>query len=134
VVLVDTLKMTRVGRLLLLLLAASTLAYGGWLYRVYFKQLNNSIALQRCALELETRREQGSTAPDGVQCRDEWGGLVGFYRHGETYVLVSGGRDREEDIDYDQLAPSTIAPRSTCLDSTRDTVFVGRRAVQHCSK
>lgn len=84
-------------RVLLLALAACVVSYGCWLYSVYHGQLNNTIALQRCALSVEAGRARGGGLPGTVQCLDYWGGSVSYYRHGETYVLVSGGRDQKLD-------------------------------------
>jgi hypothetical protein len=121
-------------RALLLVLVVCAASCGFWLYSVYYGQLNNTIALQRCALSLEANRARGGGLPSKLQCLDYWGRSVSYYRHGETYVLVSGGRDHQEDAQYEQLAPESIVPRSTCFGGDRDTVLIGRKAVQCCLK
>ncbi len=121
-------------RALLLLFAGGFASYGGWLCYVYFGQINNTIALQRCAVSLEARRDRDGGLPVVIECRDYWEGSVRYYRHLQTYVLVSGGRDQQEDVRYDQLIPTSIESRSTCFDSNADTVLVGRKPVQYCLK
>lgn len=42
----------------MLVLVACAVSYGFWLYSVYSGQLNNTSAVQRCALHLEANRAE----------------------------------------------------------------------------
>jgi hypothetical protein len=105
-----------------------------WSYNVYSTQLNNSIAVQRCALEIERARKLRGALPEEQECVDSWGARISYYRRGETYVLVSGGRHHHEELAYNQLTVSSLPERSTCFGRDMDTVFAGRRALQACLK
>src|SRR3954462_1109171 len=98
--------MRRIG--ILLVLPAALIAAGVWTYQLYFGQLNDMIAVQRCALAVEEERRVTLHLPPAVQCRDYWGEPVAYFVRDGTYVLVSAGSDRQMDADYGSLAPSDI--------------------------
>jgi hypothetical protein len=121
-------------RLLLSVMSAAFIAAGIWTYELYFGQLNNTIALQRCVREIEEESRATGNLPPSVHCSDYWGEQVAYFVRDGTYVLVSAGSDRQADANYRGLKPADISSTSTCLTGGGDTVFVGQRPMHYCLK
>jgi hypothetical protein len=121
-------------RLLLSLILAVFIAAGVWSYNLYMAQLNNTIALHRCVLEIEQEKRVTGKLPPSVDCSDYWGEQVAYFVRDGTYVLVSAGSDRQMDANYSALKPADIPKADTCLTNGADTVFVGSSAARRCSK
>jgi hypothetical protein len=121
-------------RLLLSVISVAFIGAGVWTYKLYIGQLNNTIALQRCVLEIEQEKRLTGRLPPSVRCRDYWGEQVAYLVRDGAYVLVGAGSDRQLDADYGALNPADILEADTCLTSGADTVFVGRAPVRCCLK
>jgi hypothetical protein len=114
--------------------AMAVIAAGVWTYKIYMAQLNNVIALQRCALEIEREQRNTGRLPRSVNCIDHYGGPIAYVVRDGTYVLVSAGADGQPDANYSAVDPAHIPSASTCFARGADTVFVGRHPVRCCLK
>ena len=114
--------------------AVALIAAGVWTYKLYMAQLNNAIALQRCALEIEQEQRDTGRLPRSVNCIDHYGAPTAYVVRDGTYVLVSAGADGQPDANYSAVEPADIPSASTCLARGADTVFVGRHPVRYCLK
>ena len=121
-------------RRVLLVTSAAFMVAGVWAYQLIYGQLNNSLALQLCAMQIEAEKRVTGSLPSSVHCFDHWGGPVAYFVRDGTYVLVSAGSDGQAEANYGSFKPSNIAAASTCLSRGADTVFVGRDAVRRCLK
>jgi hypothetical protein len=114
--------------------SVALIAAGFWAYQLYMAQLNNTIALQRCVLEIKQEQRVTGLLPRSVDCIDHWGAPISYVVRDGTYVLVSAGADGQPDANYRTVEPADIPSASTCLARGADTVFVGRHPVRYCLK
>ena len=121
-------------RWVLLVTLAAFVAAGVWVYQLYFRQLNDSLALQRCVLQIEQEKRATGSLPSSMHCSDYWGGPVTYLVRDGTYLLVSAGSDGQVEANYGSVRLSDIAAASTCSSRGADTVFVGERPVRSCFK
>ena len=121
-------------RMFLSVAAVALIAAGVGTYKLYMAQLNNAIALQRCALEIEREQRDTGRLPRSANCVDHYGAPIAYVVRDGTYVLVSAAADGQLDADYSAVDPAGIPSASTCLARGADTIFVGRHPVRSCLK
>jgi hypothetical protein len=126
------------GAILILLLGG--LGFAVWLFRSMFEQLNNSVAVQQCALRIQHDLTRSGVLPANADCSDYWGGKLWYGASGGRFIVVSFGRDGVQDVDPNawerRLADGTIrnAKRRNCFSPNADTVFAGIDPIQFCLK
>jgi len=128
----------RARTLIILLLVG--LGFVGWLAKSMSEQLNNSVAVQRCASRIQRELLRNGVLPANADCSDYWGSKVWYGTSSGRFVVVSFGRDGIQDVDprawSRRLADGTITvvKRRNCFSPNADTVFAGLDPIQFCLK
>jgi hypothetical protein len=124
----------------LVILVLGVLGFAAWLAWSMFEQLNNSVAVQRCAFRIQRDFRRSGVLPANANCSDYWGNKLWYETSSGRFVVVSFGRDGVQDMDprawSRRLADGTInlVKRRSCFSPNVDTVFAGIDPIQFCLK
>ncbi|MEO6602102.1 MAG: hypothetical protein ABIQ16_19635 [Polyangiaceae bacterium] len=124
----------------MLVLLLGVVGFVTWLVWSMFEQLNNSVAVQRCALRIQRDLTRNGILPANADCSDYWGSKLWYGASSGRFVVVSFGRDGVQDTDPHvwarRLADGTIhvVKRRNCFSPNVDTVFAGIEPIQFCLK